>query len=390
MFTNRMRFTGMSGIDTASMVEQIMRAQSVRLDRMRQDRDIMRWQQEMMRGATKNLQNFQRQFTMVGAKNDLLSRDNFRAFNAVAKAPGSGNPVNGVTVTASPNAAISGNFNVQVHSIAQGDLFRTTNNLNEGARAATSLDFSKFYDTGTSTWSGADFRVNLNGANLDISFTAAQMETFHNNISTTGRQDFVDAINSQLFTRFGRDTDQTGTGVGNQRIWAEIDIGSGNLVFNTNSTRSHRGTISNLGDSETLQNLGFGLTAGQNQIRTNLDLNNTSLKDFLGVALGTIDFEINGVRFREGPPATPPNSDVIIDGDMSLNQLINAVNSSDAGVRLTFNDLTGKFSMEGTRIGAGNEIAFSDTAGGLFAKIFGGNSNTAASAAHVNQASDAR
>ena len=131
MFTNQMRMTGFSGIDVGDMVTQMMRAESMRLDRLRQNRDLMVWQRDQMRGVSASVLQFRNRFLPFATLNrpDSIRRpENFNALSANLTAVGG---ATGLTATATQNAQ-QGNHTINVYSTAQTDMWRTAGNLNTG------------------------------------------------------------------------------------------------------------------------------------------------------------------------------------------------------------------------------------------------------------------
>ena len=56
---NTMRITGLaSGIDTEEMIEKLMQAEKVKVDRVEQDKQIALWRQEMYNDVNKDFVNF--------------------------------------------------------------------------------------------------------------------------------------------------------------------------------------------------------------------------------------------------------------------------------------------------------------------------------------------
>lgn len=133
MFTNQMRFTGMSGLDTHGIVEQLMRAHSMRLDRMRQDRDLQRWRMENMREQASNLSRFafdQLTLSTSGGRRPIRLNASWNALTGTPTTNG-GAPIPGVNVTmAAGGAGTTTATQIRVTDIARGDIFRTDSALN--------------------------------------------------------------------------------------------------------------------------------------------------------------------------------------------------------------------------------------------------------------------
>jgi flagellar capping protein FliD len=229
---------------------------------------------------------------------------------------------------------------------------------------------------------GGTFTMSINGRPREINITGVEGLTN----TPADNQSIVNQINAAL----------VGFGYNPNDVQAELD-GNGRLVFQV--AAGHNIAMVS-GSGETLQNLGFA--SGQS-----LSFNaNQSFSHFMGIdvpgtAPGSVasTFNVNGVEFEftrtraneaivSGQPgypgmrtvytetlrvvsrngtAVPANTPPLATGaSLNIHQIMNGINSADAGVRMSFSNFTGRFTVEGTQMGAGNEIAFS---GDFFTEI---------------------
>lgn len=93
---------------------------------------------------------------------------------------------------------------------------------------------------------------------------------------------------------------------------------------------------------------------------------NTKLSE-LGLAGDRAAFTINGTRFS-------------FDGSATVSEMINKINTSDAGVRILYSSLSDTFRMEATATGAQHGIDISQQEGNLFNTLFGDDKFSAAGA----------
>jgi len=205
MFTNRMRMTGFSGIDVADMVNQMMRAESVRLDRLRQNRDVMVWQQQQMRNVTSSVRQFQNRFltisTATGA-DSIRQAANFAAMRANVTGG------NGLTVTAQSNAP-AGSHTLEVVRAAQAHGLRSQVHHNPGAETTQGIDLRAFMDLDAGTVTGGSFRVNVNGVVRNIELTQQNL------LDTFGPATFANVLTQQQgFTDAMREADIRGDFIG--------------------------------------------------------------------------------------------------------------------------------------------------------------------------------
>lgn len=146
---NTMRISGLaSGIDTDEMIQQLMRAERVKVDRVEQDRQILLWRQEMYNDLNKAFANFilksRKDFglTSIGY-NGTFRTNSYQNLNWVKKATSS----NEATATVSSTAkAVDGSYSVNVEQLAEGvtmasgsDISKTV--VNEDGTLSINEDF---------------------------------------------------------------------------------------------------------------------------------------------------------------------------------------------------------------------------------------------------------
>ncbi|NMB08645.1 MAG: flagellar hook protein, partial [Tissierellia bacterium] len=118
---NTMRISGLaSGIDTDEMIQQLMRAERVKVDRVEQDRQILLWRQEMYNDLNKAFANFilksRKDFglTSIGY-NGTFRANSYENLNWVKKATSSNESIATVSST---SKAVDGSYNVNVTQLA--------------------------------------------------------------------------------------------------------------------------------------------------------------------------------------------------------------------------------------------------------------------------------
>lgn len=343
MFTNQMRFTGMSGLDVNDMVTQLMRGHSVRLDRLRQNRDVLRWQQDMMRNVSNDIRGFQRQFLDFTAnqQRNIRSEANFAGLRATVTT-GTGTTattVNGVTVTANNNLP-TGVRNIRIEQTASGDIFRSTTSLNQPIVANRSLtDSFNLYafqrrsadpanpgqfvvnyasvpnhagpGNMNSYFNAATIQVTMNGQARSISITASQMQYLYDNhtdiygnLEASGQESFLTFLNEHLQTAFGvsssADPSFTGSIYGadsHQHVWADFNA-AGHLTVETREGNQVVMSMGTAANANTLDSFGFNSRAAgtfaqiaspppANQFGTHVFVNGIDANDGFRLALPT-------------------------------------------------------------------------------------------------------
>jgi len=174
-----------TGLDTESLVRDMMRIHQVRVDRLKQDRQMVEWRRDAYREVTGILRRFGDDFlSALNPTSDMRSKSNLAALTAVSSDPSY------VTVSAA-SFAVSGTV-----TIAGVDRLATPTSLLGSIQAGINIDSSletlRFAATGTSvefTIAGRVFTFNstdsmrhvMNTVNND---TAAGVRFFYSGIES--------------------------------------------------------------------------------------------------------------------------------------------------------------------------------------------------------------
>ena len=109
-FTSQMRMTGFSGLDTESIVADLMRAERIPLDILRQKRTLVEWKQEAYRNITNLLNGFRSKFfDIVNRSSYMLSSSSIKVMTAASSNS------NYVSVSAS-SSAVAGEIRIKSNS----------------------------------------------------------------------------------------------------------------------------------------------------------------------------------------------------------------------------------------------------------------------------------
>lgn len=123
--SNTLRILGMaSGLDTETMVKQLMKAENMKVDKVKQNRQIIQWQQDLYREIIGDLTTFRSTyFDVLKPETNVLSKNNYSAFDVVsADIPTAGaaaSSIPGASATAGVGAA-TGVYKVEVTNLASG------------------------------------------------------------------------------------------------------------------------------------------------------------------------------------------------------------------------------------------------------------------------------
>lgn len=126
---NTMRFGGLaSGIDTETMVNDLMKVENMKVDRLKQDRQIVEWRRDAYRDITNKLRAFKDEFFNIAKPtNYMLSPNTYKNYRSTI----SGNET-ALSVSANVDA-VPGVYNIQVINLAESAKIsgtKTFDNLN--------------------------------------------------------------------------------------------------------------------------------------------------------------------------------------------------------------------------------------------------------------------
>ena len=335
-FSNTMRFTGFSGIDTDSMVRQIMQAESMRLHTMQRQRQRLQWQQQDLRGVTSSLLAFQNRFLSMSGSDAIHASGNMSGRTATVNGPG-------VTASAN-NTARPGSWRLDTHAVA--DNARITGapvDTNITANARLNLANVGVDDT---------IRISVNnGASREINIGQMAQQARDGGGTTAEQQArFLEDLNTKLGEEFGTTTVGTRAAVYGDTAYdpnaetqvqvpnvvnrVEASLIDGRMSFTTNGTNSMTLTT---GHGSGLLNLG-GIASGS----TNSLATTTSLSQFLGSSFfnqaGQATININGTN-------------VNLQSDMTIAEMMEAVNSN-TDATMSFNALNSTFSITSATTGS--------------------------------------
>jgi flagellar hook-associated protein 2 len=342
MFNNNiMRLGGLhSGLDTENMVRQLMRAQSIRLDRLRQRRTMTEWRQQAYRSAAETLREFQSKRLDVLATNNIRLASSFNSVKATGVTGGTNNDGSGITVTTNSNSK-PGSYELIVTQTAARDVWIAE----PTPRSITGGAFTGNFNPATEEYT---FGVRLNGgANVSITLSGAELAAAEG--SPGGLQAVANLINEKLMDRFGQGTGALGSTL--PKVYMEVQGSSLQFVAQEGHTASiHAGA----GDdgADFLTKLGFSASGGSTAFDTSV-----FARDVVGA-----NFIVNGITF------IPDENNA----DETLQQFMNRVSNSNAGVTLSFDTLRSAFKIESKETGAQAAINMSGDFAANFATTNGG------------------
>ena len=217
-----------TGLDTESLVRDMMRVHQMRVDRLKQDRQLVEWRRDAYREITSDLRRFGDDFlSSLNPASDMRSKANLMSMKAVSS------DASYVSVSAG-SSAVSGTVTIAgIDRLATPtSLLGTTGLLPAGMTIDSSLEALGFAATGTSvefTVAGRVFTFNSTDSmhyvmNTVSNDTAAGVRFFYSGIESrfiiqtrnTGAATSTLAVSGTFLTNLGIEETLTGVNVSGQ------------------------------------------------------------------------------------------------------------------------------------------------------------------------------
>lgn len=345
-FSSQMRLTGLSGLDTDSMVKDLMNAERIPLDVLKQKRTAIEWKQEAYREISTSLMGFKSKFF------DIINRSSYMLSSSSIKAmAASSSNSSYVTATASSGANV-GEQSIKITQLATATSLSNSTGISKGITGSISAD-----ELGTLTdklegLAGKKIFVELDGVSKQIT------------LGGTNEVEFAQQLQASLDEAFGKVTID-GADVSKFDINISNSDANGfdftiNTSLNSGATKvSVFGTSGETDEMAGLDNL--GLTAGQSN-RLSLNSSLLSLKDSFNMPLefdvdGNAEFSINGEA-------------ISIKSTDTIKQVFNKINNNDkVQAKISYDELTDKITLSSTVTGAGNNLEIEDNTGNFLASL---------------------
>ncbi|NLB78994.1 MAG: flagellar filament capping protein FliD [Clostridiaceae bacterium] len=323
-----MRLTGLSGFDTDSMVKELMNAERIPLDTLKQKRTVIEWRQESYREISTSLMGFKSKFfDIINRSSYMLSQSSIKAMSATSSNSSY------VTATASSGASV-GAQSIKVTQLATAD------SLSNSLSASKGLVGTIPDQTTLGTLVNKKIFVELDGVSKQIT------------LGGTTAEDFISSLRSSLDQAFGEG-----------KITVDVDAGNpSEFTLNTagGATKvSVYGTSESTGELAGLDNL--GLTAGQSN-RLSLNSSLFSLKDSFNVPL-EFDADDNATFSINGETINIKSTD-------TLKQVFDKINNNEkTQAKISYDEITDKITLTSTVTGAGNNLEIADNTGNFLSAL---------------------
>jgi flagellar hook-associated protein 2 len=291
-----MRISGInSGLDIDKMVSDLMKAERMPQDKLKQKKTTLTWTTELYREINAKLASFK------NIVSDMRLSGDWKLNTA------SSSNSNAVTVSADATASAI-NHSIIIHNLASGATVSSSAGISKNELIAPKAP------TSTITAGVNDqFTVNLGGTNKTITL----------NSGTYTASELVTEIQNQLDNAFG-----------NNKI--QVSLNAGKFEFQSVGTPGNEPQLILSAVPNNTGLTALGLTDGQSN-KLNPKLSFASIASQFGTALTYGDFILNGVTI------TYSSSD-------SLKSIMDKVNNSNAGVTMSYDEVADRivFATKGT------------------------------------------
>lgn len=302
-----------SGLDTETLIKGLTIMEENKVISAARQKQLLTWEKEFYREIMAKLNSFSSKYLSSGTSAIEGLFGKYKAVNTGSQY---------VTATPKTNSSTS---NVVIKDIVS---LATSSKL-EGSSAVTkpltiTVDTESLGDLG-----GKSLKITLDGVEKTITFSPGTYTT-----AESVRQE----LQSRLDNAFGTNRIQVG-------------IDGDTLTLNSIGNSVVIGKTEENDASEIL-----GFTDGQsNMLNLNAKIADVNLKFSPG---SSGSFKINGVEFN-------------FDETTTIRNIMNKINSSSAGVTMTYSSLSDSFVLVSKNTGAGNQIALEDVSGSFLNSVFG-------------------
>ena len=328
-----------SGMDTESIVKSLLMGTQTKIDKQSGLKQQLEWKQDIYRDLITKINTFSdKYFSYYGSGDtNLMSQSLFKTMTGISSS-------GAIKISSVSSNAVSSMNISEIQQLATACSVKSSGNVT-GDPKGQEADLNALAEGENS------FSITLDGVNRTITFTKGATE-----------QDTIDNINQALYRNFGTSvgmslTDSTAEDGSSIKVMKLVKLNGNGEATNEAVDSSRRVIIESAGDSrDTIKNMGFS-----GGFSNKLDYG-TSLKNmnFATPLEGNrYEFQINGVTIKG------------LTGDSTLSDVISAINSSDAGVRVSYSSAADKFIMESSSTGEISNITMSQTYGNLLTTMFG-------------------
>lgn len=339
----RIRISGLaSGLDTESIIRDLMQIEQLKVDKLKQQKQIIEWRRDDYREITNLIRGFYDKYFDI-----LYAETNMRSANAYNTYVAKSSKEEYLTVTANANA-VKRDYQIASVKVATAAYVESSERVSKDIEGILKVS-TDGNGSPVIEFDGTDdssILITLDGVTKKIDFTG----TYKMIAEVDGESDFQSEFQKLLNEAFGED-----------RIKVEINrvkINDGEDVWTLSLTPKSSASALTIAGGGATDKLGLGV--GQSS-RINLDSTLIGLEEQFAVGLefngnNEVIFNINGRKFT-------------FSGNTTLRQVINEINASDAGVTLYYSSITDSFRLENKATGSSHQLDFADEEGNFLSAL---------------------
>ncbi|MGO1368453.1 flagellar filament capping protein FliD, partial [Senegalia sp. (in: firmicutes)] len=310
--SNTIRLTGIaSGMDTDTLIKQMIDAEQIRVDKVKQGKQYAEWKIEGYRNTINDIRGFKDNFfDFLKPKNNIRSPQTFNTYK--------------VNLGSDDN-----NRYLDISANKLSDL------ANKNIKSITKAT--------TASVTGSELSKAISG-NGDLNITAGtRFDMTFNGVKKTIEINDISELQGKINEAFGEN-----------KVTVEND--GGKISFSTENTNTLK--LSEVEGNIGLRNLGFynDATSEYSNLTNKIDLNQniSAIKETFGNSFalsdnGKIEFKINDIEFSFDPSST------------SINDIIKEVNNNkDLQANMKYDEINDKLTIESSATGYASELKIED------------------------------
>jgi flagellar hook-associated protein 2 len=316
--SNSLRITGLAtGIDTDTLVKQLMQVEQIKIDKVLQEKQLIQWQQELYRDIIGEINSFKSTyFDVLKTDSYMLSTNTYSSFDVVSSAAKYANA--SASASAVAGTYVLSNVVTATKATQSGNSIKVRQAENQ---VSFPVDFSN--DTLIVNIDGTNYKVTLNAGSYaldanglikEINDALANAEKLNPNGSEAETEDISDRLKAEL-------------SFDGKFIKFSVDSGSGSDVGNINIT------------GNAVKTLGFS--------STNFSVSPTASSKMSSIFSGTVKFTVNGKDFEYDFSGADKNK--------TIQNILDDI-SSKAGVKASFSELSGRFTISSINTGSNEQL----------------------------------
>src|SRR6056297_38972 len=315
MSTDTSRISGMiSGMDTEKVVEGLLTAEQEKIDSLKQDKQLLEWREESYRDVLTDINDFMdKHYDILDPESNILSAAGTKEANLYSSL---------TDISRYAEISVNGDAQLGSYSIDKIEQIATTSQTSSTDRVKGAVVGTEDVRL-SKTYTNETFKLSLDGVSRDITINATEA-------------DLVSKLNEEFTNEFG-----------SNRIAVSVDGESGKLSFSADNSILK---ISTGGEGTDFLS-SVGMTSG--------DQNVVNLSSTLENAFGeseSVSFNINGVDFN-------------FTNTTKISTVMEEINNSEAGVKISYSQVSDKFTMTTTDTGASSEINITNDDSALFGSL---------------------